>query len=104
MKRLIGSVIGNILSILGVALNEGQLDTAESIISIVCMVIGLLITIFSAVIIPLVKWYKNAKQDGIIDESELDELSDILDKGNEEIQKHNVKGDGKDEDTSRNDE
>lgn len=83
--RIIGSVLGNVFSILGVTLSAEQIDTAESIVSIICMVLGITITIISAIIIPLVKWYKQAKQDGKIDENEVDELVDIISDGVDEV-------------------
>lgn len=104
MKRIIGSVLGNALSILGVTLNADQMDKVESIVSIICMIVGLLITIISAIIIPLVKWYKNAKQDGIIDDKEMDDGLNILQNGIDEVQDQLKKGEEKDEDNSRNDE
>ena len=84
--RIIGSVIGNCLSVLGVVLNAEQMNTVESITSIVCMIIGLLITIISALVIPLIKWYKNAKKDGKIDEEEVNDLGEILQHGVNEIE------------------
>lgn len=84
--RIVGSVIGNILSVMGVVLNDEQMNTVESITSIVCMIVGLLITIISALVIPLIKWYKNAKKDGKIDEEEVNDLGDILQNGVNEIE------------------
>lgn len=78
MKRLVGSVVGNILSIFGVSLTGSQLDKLESITSIVCSIIGVSITIIFAVIIPAIKWWKNAKKDGKIDEEEKKEGKNIF--------------------------
>ena len=78
MKKLIGSVVGNILSIFGVSLADSQLDKLESITSIVCSIVGISITIIFAVIIPAIKWWKNAKEDGKIDEEEKKEGKNIF--------------------------
>ena len=81
MKKLASSVFGNMLSILGVALTQEQLESVESITAIICMVIGLLITIISSIIIPLVKWWKKTKADGKITDEEIQEGVDIIHNG-----------------------
>lgn len=89
MKNLPNAIVGTIgscISAVGVAVSSEQLD---HIVSIICAVIGLLITATTCLIIPLIKWYKNAKKDGKIDEEELDDLSHILNDGKNEIDKHN---------------
>ena len=78
MKKLVGSVVGNVLSIFGVSLADSQLDKLESITSIVCSIVGVSITILFAVIIPAIKWWKNAKKDGKIDEEEKKEGKNIF--------------------------
>lgn len=95
--RIVGSVIGNCLSVFGVILNAEQINTVESITSIVCMIIGLLITIISAIVIPIIKWYKNAKKDGIIDEEEINDLGEILQNGVEQVESQLPKKEKKDE-------
>lgn len=85
VKYLIGSFIGNALSIASVALTETQLQTAESITAMICMVLGLLITIVCSIIIPLVKWWRKAKEDGKITDEELQEANDILNEGLEAL-------------------
>ena len=80
MKKLFGCLVGNTLSVLGIALNDAQLDKMESIISIVSSIAGLLITLTFAVIIPLIKWWKEAKKDGKIDEEEKEEAKNIFQK------------------------
>ena len=84
--RVVGSIIGNCLSVFGVILNAEQMNTVESITSIVCMIVGLLITIISAIVIPIIKWYKNAKKDGIIDEEEVNDLGEILQNGVNQVE------------------
>lgn len=78
MRKMLSVIVGNFLSICGVALTEPQLQSLEHIMSIICMVLGLLITIVSVVIIPLIKWWKEAKKDGKIDEEEAKEGKNIF--------------------------
>lgn len=49
---------GNIVSIFGTALSVTEL---QSIVSIICTIIGLLITIGTAVVIPLIKHIRDKK-------------------------------------------
>lgn len=93
-KKLLGSILGNILSVVGVSLSLEQIN---QITSIICMVIGLLITIVCSIVIPVIKWWKKSKADGHIDENELDELGNILQKGKDEVQKEKEKGEDSDE-------
>lgn len=78
MKKIVGSIVGNVLSIFGVSLADLQLDKLESIISIICSIVGISITIIFAVIIPAIKWWKKAKKDGKIDEEEKKEGKNIF--------------------------
>ena len=80
-----GSLVGNVVSFFAVAMS---MQDYESIVTIICAVLGLLITIVCSIVIPIVKWWRNAKKDGKIDNEELDELSDILSKGNDDINKN----------------
>lgn len=77
IKNLTGLVTGNAISLLGLSMSANEVD---AILSIVCSVIGLLITIVS-VIISIVKWSKKAKEDGKITSDELNELENILNSG-----------------------
>ena len=85
-SKIIGSVLGNIVSIIGVSLTADQINTAESIISIICMVVGLTITIVSAIIIPLIRWFKKASKDGKIDDDEIEEGLKIIEDGTKAIE------------------
>ena len=78
MKKFLGNILGNTLSALGIVLTDAQLEQAEHITAIVCMAVGLAITIISSVIIPLVKWWKDAKKDGKIDDEEIKEGKNIF--------------------------
>ena len=77
MKKVFGSIVGNVLSVFGVTLSSQSLENLEHIMSIVCMVIGIAITIITAIIIPLIKWWKKAKEDGKITRDELQDGIDI---------------------------
>ena len=79
-------IIGSFISAVGVSISS---ETLDHIVSMICAIVGLLITTITCLIIPLIKWYKNARKDGKIDVEELDDLSHILQDGKNEIDKHN---------------
>lgn len=85
MKKSLFSTLGNVLSILGVALTPQELESVEHITAIICMIVGLLITIVCSIIIPLIKWWKNAKADGKITEDEIQEGIEIIENGVNEL-------------------
>lgn len=85
MKKSLFSILGNALSILGVALTPQELESVEHITAIICMIAGLLITIVCSIIIPLIKWWKNAKADGKITEDEIQEGIEIIENGVNEL-------------------
>lgn len=85
MKKSLFSMLGNALSILGVALTPQELESVEHITAIICMIVGLLITIVCSIIIPLIKWWKNAKADGKITEDEIQEGIEIIENGINEL-------------------
>ena len=81
VKSFIGGVGGSAVSFLGLSLED-----ADHIVGIVCGVVGLIITIISTVIVPLLRRIKKAKADGKIT---LDEVSDIIESTTEDIKKVN---------------
>ena len=81
VKSFIGGVSGSAVSFLGLSLED-----ADHIIGIICGVVGLIITIISTVIVPLLRRIKKAKADGKIT---LDEVSDIIESTTEDIKKVN---------------
>ena len=81
VKSFIGGVSGSAVSFLGLSLED-----ADHIVGIVCGVVGLIITIISTVIVPLLRRIKKAKADGKIT---LDEVSDIIENTTEDIKKIN---------------
>ena len=72
-----GGLFGTMLSAMGISSTQD----IESITSIVCTIIGLLITITSCVIIPVAKKIIEAKKDGKITHDEATDILDTLDKG-----------------------
>ena len=88
MKKSLFSMFGNALSVMGVALSPQELENAEHITAIICMIVGLLITIICSIIIPLIKWWINAKKDGKIDKEEIEDGIDIIKDGVEDIKEH----------------
>lgn len=72
-----GGLFGTMLSAMGIS----SAQDIESITSIVCTIIGLLITITSCVIIPVAKKILAAKKDGKITPDEATNILDTLDKG-----------------------
>ena len=78
VKSFIGGVSGSAVSFLGLSLED-----ADHIVGIVCGVVGLIITIISTVILPLLRRIKKAKADGKIT---LDEVTDIIESTTEDMQ------------------
>lgn len=97
ITKLSCGTIGTILSAVGI--NSTQ--DVESITSIVCTILGLLITITSCIIIPVAKKIISARKDGKIDADEATDIIDTLDEGLkklEETKKEEDKDDGHKED------
>lgn len=89
MKKSMFSLLGNALSVVGVALTPQELENAEHITAIICMIVGLLITIVCSIVIPLIKWWKKAKADGKITEDEIKEGVEIIENGINELKDKN---------------
>ena len=81
---LVGGTVGTMLSSLSI--NVDNLHSIESIVAIVCTVLGLLITITTSVIIPLCRWYAESKKDGKISADEVVEGAQTLKDGLQDIQ------------------
>lgn len=86
-NNIAGAICGNVMSALGIAMSTTDLS---QIISIVCTVIGTIITIISALVIPIWKTIRKAKEDGKITP---DEMQDIIDTAKEGLDK--IQGDKK---------
>lgn len=82
VKSLLGGISGTLVSLTGMSITQ-----INDILGVICSVMGLLISIISCIVIPIVKWRKEAKKDGKIDEKEKEELVDIIQKGSEEAGK-----------------
>ena len=85
MKKSLFSLLGNAVSVVGVALTPQELENAEHITAIICMIVGLLITIVCSIVIPFIKWWKKAKADGKITEDEIKEGVEIIENGINEL-------------------
>lgn len=82
-NNIAGAICGNVMSAMGIAMSTTDLS---QIISIVCTVIGTIITIFSALVIPVWKSIRKAKEDGRIDPDEVQDIIDVTKEGLDKIQ------------------
>ena len=80
-EKLLGALIGNAGS------TAGWLQDMENIVSIVCCIAGLIITLITCVIVPVWKKIAEAKKDGVITPDELGEIADTLQDGIDSINK-----------------
>lgn len=80
-EKLCGALIGNVVS------TAGWLQDMENIVSIVCCIAGLIITLITCVIVPVWKKIAEAKKDGVITPDELGEIADTLQDGIDSINK-----------------
>lgn len=82
IKQAIGGFTGVVLSGTGIGLGD-----LESIISIICSVVGLFITITFVVVVPVIKKIIAAKRnDGKIDLDEAAEIVETLEEGLKQAQ------------------
>ena len=82
-EKLLGALIGNAVSA------AGWLQDMENIVSIVCCIAGLIITLITCVIVPVWKKIADAKKDGVLTPDELDEIANTLHDGLDQIKKEN---------------
>ena len=82
-EKLLGALIGNAVS------TAGWLQDMENIVSIVCCIAGLIITLITCVIVPVWKKIADAKKDGVLTPDELDGIADALQDGLDKINKEN---------------
>lgn len=80
---LTGGLTGALVSLAGM-----NLETAEHWVNIGCAIVGVVIAIISGLVIPLIRWYKQAKQDGKIDADEIEDAIEIAKDGLTEIEKN----------------
>lgn len=74
-EKLCGAIIGNTIA------TAGWLQDMENIVSIICCIAGLIITLITCVIVPVWKKILEAKKDGKITPDELGEIADTLQDG-----------------------
>ena len=82
-EKLLGALIGNAVS------TAGWLQDMENIVSIVCCIAGLIITLITCVIVPVWKKIADAKKDGVLTPDELDGIANTLQDGLDQINKEN---------------
>lgn len=76
-NEVITAVVGESAAVVGTATQTNQyLQT----ISLVITIIGGVLTIIATCVIPLIKWFKKAKEDGKIDEEEAKEGKNLFSK------------------------
>lgn len=78
-KEFIGGIVGTILS------STGAIADVNEVLTIVSTVITILGGIITLIVIPLVSWYRRAKEDGKITTDELKEGKDIIQHGVEDL-------------------
>ena len=82
-EKLLGALIGNAVS------TAGWLQDMENIVSIVCCIARLIITLITCVSVPVWKKIAEAKKDGVLTPDELDGIADALQDGLDQIKKEN---------------
>lgn len=83
-EGLVGGTVGTMLSALQI--NIDDLHSIESVVAIICTVLGLLITIITSIVVPLCRWYAESKKDGKISADEVVEGAQTLKDGLQDIQ------------------
>ena len=78
-KEFIGGICGTLIS------SAGMWAEIESIVSIVCAVVGLCITIVTCVVIPVWRKWREAKKDGAIDPDEAEDIANTIKHGIDSI-------------------
>lgn len=78
--RGIGGLAGVAISSVGITLAD-----VESIVSIVCSIVGLLFTISMVLVIPVIKKIIAAKKDGKVTIDEVEDIVDTAKQGLEEL-------------------
>ena len=83
-ESLVGGAVGTMVSALQI--NIDDLHSIESVVAIICTVLGLLITIVTSIVVPLCRWYAESKKDGKISADEVVEGAQTLKDGLQDIQ------------------
>lgn len=82
-KVIAGTTVGTILGVAGTGLSVTEL---QQIISMACTIVGLLITVITAVVIPVWKELREAKKDGKITPEEMEDIAKTTKDGIDKIQ------------------
>lgn len=82
-RALAGTTVGTILGVAGTGLSVTEL---QQIISMACTIVGLLITVITAVVIPVWKELREAKKDGKITPEEMEDIAKTTKDGIDKIQ------------------
>lgn len=77
---LIGGITGSAISFSGLAIAD-----IDHIVNIVTGTLGFIVTLVGVIIIPMIKWYKKAKEDGKITADEVVEGLETLSDGAKEL-------------------
>ena len=80
-KEITGAITGNVLSLFGLSVSVTEL---EAIVGIICSVLGIIVTIISALIIPLIRKIKSAKADGKVTADEAADIAGTIKDGIEQ--------------------
>lgn len=78
-NEIISGSIGTVLSAIGTAIQT------EQTLRIIALVITILGAILTYIVMPLLNWFKKAKQDGKIDANEIKEGVDIIASGSNDV-------------------
>ena len=73
--KFVGGITGTVIS------SAGCLTDMENIVSMVCAIIGLLVTIVTCVIVPVWRKIAKASEDGEVTPDELDDIANTLKDG-----------------------
>ena len=80
----------------GAVMTAIQTNPVYQVVSLIITILGLIVTICSSIVFPIVKWYRKAKEDGKITKDELSEAQEIVEKGTKDIKDHIDQGKQKD--------
>ena len=89
INELLGGVIGTSTSAVGTAL---QTNDVLQTISLIITILGGIVTL---IVLPLLNWYRKAKQDGKITEDEIEEGIATLNDGLDKLKKGNKENENK---------
>lgn len=92
-EALAGGVFGTVLSAVGAGI---AVTDIQAIVSIIATVIGLIITIISSVVIPVIKKYIKAKEDGKVTAEEVLDIVETAEAGLKEVTKNTSSHNGED--------